>query len=201
MTFVTFHWDYRLDFTRQLEGKTGPKRQSQMIKWYVLQSKLNKEEFVLQQLNLRKITAYLPYIQAHPVNPRSRKIKPYFPGYLFININLDAVGLSSLQWIPGTIGLVSFGGEVASVSDDFLQPIRDHLAQFNSAGVRPQRKLVSGERVIIQSGAFAGYEAIFDSYLPGHERVRVLLQLLQDRQVKLDLSGVPLEQASTYQSS
>jgi transcriptional antiterminator RfaH len=172
-----------------------------MIKWYVLQSKLNKEEFVLQQLNLRNIKAYFPYIKAQPVNPRSRKIKPYFPGYLFINVDLDVTGPSVLQWIPGTIGLVSFGGEVASVSDDFLQPIRDHLDQINSAGAQRQRKLVSGERVIIQSGAFAGYEAIFDSYLPGQERVRVLLQLLHDRQVKLDLSGVPLEQASTYQSS
>jgi transcriptional antiterminator RfaH len=171
-----------------------------MIKWHVLQSKLNKEEFVLQQLNLRNITAYFPYTKAQPVNPRSRKIKPYFPGYLFVNIDLDAVGPSTLQWIPGTIGLVSFGGEVAIVSDDFLQPIREHVDQINRAGARPQKKLVYGERVIIQSGAFAGYEAIFDSYLPGQERVRVLLQLLHDRQIKLDLSGVPLEQASTYQS-
>jgi len=171
-----------------------------MTQWYVLQSKLNKEEFVLQQLQHRNITAYFPSFKAQPVNPRSRKIKPYFPGYLFVNVNLESLGPSALQWIPGTIGLVSFGGEVASVSDDFLQPIRDHLDFTNNVRGQPHRKLTHGEKVIIQSGPFMGYDAIFDSYLPGNERVRVLLQLLHDRQVKLDLSGVPLEQVSTYQS-
>lgn len=172
-----------------------------MMQWYVLQSKINKEEFVLQQLHHRNITAYFPYIKAQPVNPRSRKIKPYFPGYLFVSINLELVGASALQWIPGTIGLVNFGGEVASVSDEFLQPVRDHLDQFNQAEGQPPKKLISGQKVTIQAGPFTGYEAIFDSYLPGNERVRVLLQLLHDRQLKLDLSGVPLEHASTYQSS
>ena len=172
-----------------------------MTQWYVLQSKLNKEEFVLQQLHHRNITAYFPYIKAQPVNPRSRKIKPYFPGYLFVRVNLELVGPSALQWIPGTIGLVSFGGEVASVSDEFLHPIRDHLAQINRTDGQPAKKLTHGEKVVIQAGPFMGYDAIFDSYLPGNERVRVLLQLLHDRQVKLDLSGVSLEQASTYQSS
>jgi transcriptional antiterminator RfaH len=172
-----------------------------MTQWYVLQSKLNKEEFVLQQLNHRRITAYFPYIKAQPVNPRSRKIKPYFPGYLFVSANLALLGPSALQWIPGTIGLVSFGSEVASVSDEFLQPIRDHLAHINNVDSELLKNLTHGEKVTIQAGPFMGYEAIFDSYLPGQARVRVLLQLLHDRQVKLDLSGVPLEQASTYQSS
>ena len=172
-----------------------------MTPWYVLQSKLNKEEFVLQQLHHRNITAYFPYITAQPVNPRSRKIKPYFPGYLFVNIDLETVGASALQWIPGTIGLVSFGGEVASVSDQFLQPIRDHLDQLSQTGDLAVKKLHHGEKVTIQTGPFTGYEAIFDSYLPGNERVRVLLQLLHDRQLKVDLSGAALDHASSYQSS
>ena len=47
--------------------------------------------------------------------------------------------------------------------------------------------LRSGDSVVIHSGPFAGYEAIFDARLPGPERVRVLLKLLRNRQMPVDL--------------
>src|SRR6266540_2341333 len=80
-----------------------------MLTWYVMRSKPNKEELLYQQLLLREIDTYYPSIQVHPVNPRSLKIKPYFPGYLFIRTNLEIVGISTLQWLPGAIDLVNFG--------------------------------------------------------------------------------------------
>jgi transcription antitermination factor NusG len=47
--------------------------------------------------------------------------------------------------------------------------------------------------VVIQDGPFAGYEAIFDTRLPGRERVRVLLKLLQKRQVPVDLPAAQIK--------
>ena len=171
-----------------------------MADWYVLRSKPNKEEFVLQQMNLRDITAYYPCVKAEPVNPRSRKIKPYFPGYLFIHANLDLMGTSMLKWIPGSVGLMSFGNELASMADDLLQAIRDHIDQINKARAYRNQGFMPGNPVQIQSGPFAGYQAIFDSYAPGHERVHVLLKMLQDRQIKLDLARAAVGQVNTYQS-
>ncbi len=164
-----------------------------MSPWYILQSKPNREEFVLQQLMIRNITAYYPYVKVEPVNPRSWKIKPYFPGYLFINADLDLIGTSELNWIPGTLGLVTFGNELASVPEDVIQPIRQHVDQLNGDTSKYCKKFKPGDRVMIQCGPFAGYQAIFDSYMPGHERVQVLLKMLQDRQIKLDLAGVAVE--------
>ena len=40
---------------------------------------------------------------------------------------------------------------------------------------------------LVQDGPFAGYEAIFDGRISGRDRVRVLLNFLQKRQVPLDL--------------
>jgi hypothetical protein len=37
----------------------------------------------------------------------------------------------------------------------------------------------------LRSGVFAGYEAIFDARLPGHDRVRVLLNLIENQQVRM----------------
>ena len=47
--------------------------------------------------------------------------------------------------------------------------------------------LKRGDVVKIQSGPFAGYDAIFDARLSGQERVRVLLQLLSKGTAQLDL--------------
>jgi transcription antitermination factor NusG len=165
-----------------------------MITWYVLHSKPNKEDFVLQQLSICNIDAYYPYLKVQPANPRSRKIKAYFPGYLFVNADLDIVGTSVLKWIPGAIGLVDFGGELASVPDELVQAIRFYLERMNNANSKPHEKYTSGDKVIIQSGLFAGFQAVFDSYMPGHERVRILLKTLHDRQLKIELSGARVEQ-------
>jgi len=171
-----------------------------MIKWYILHSKPNKEEFVLQQLGIHNIDVYYPYIRVQPVNPRSRKTRPYFPGYLFVNADLDTVGTTVLKWIPGAIGLVDFGGELASVPDDLLQTIRQHVDRINSTNSETLGIFMPGDQVIIQSGPFAGYQAIFDSYLSGHERVRVLLQMIKYRQLKIELPRARLEQVNIPQS-
>jgi transcription antitermination factor NusG len=171
-----------------------------MIQWYVLHSKPNKEDFVVQQLSINNIDAYYPYLKVQPANPRSRKTKPYLPGYLFVNADLDTVGTSLLKWIPGAIGLVDFGGVLASVPDQLVQAIRFYLERMNNANNKPQEKYLPGDKVVIQSGLFAGFQAIFDAYLPGHERVRVLLKALHDRQLKIELSEAWVDQIDIYQS-
>jgi len=49
-----------------------------MMRWYVLQSKPQKENLLYNQLYLRKIEAYYPCLQVKPVNPRSCKLNRTF---------------------------------------------------------------------------------------------------------------------------
>jgi transcription antitermination factor NusG len=156
--------------------------------WYVMRAKPNKEELLYEQLRVRAIDAYYPRVRVQPVNPRARKIKPYFPGYLFVRADLDAVGISTLKWMPGALGLVDFDNDPASVPDNLLHTIRQKVEQVNVTGENRPVDFKSGEIVMIESGPFTGYKAIFDSTLPGQERVRVLLQFLFDRQVGVELS-------------
>ena len=46
------------------------------------------------------------------------------------------------------------------------------MIAHNAAGADPLNGLRPGEIVVIQDGPFEGYEAIFDSRLPGNERWR-----------------------------
>ncbi len=155
--------------------------------WYAMRSKPRKEEFLAEQLELRKVEIYYPRIRVQVVNPRARKIKPYFPGYVFVHVDIEKIGTSPLQYIPGAAGLVTFGGEAAYVPENLLYAIRQRLDEINSSGGELFAVLKTGETVVIHSGPFAGYEAIFDARLPGKERVRVLLKVLRNRQVTVDL--------------
>ncbi len=156
-------------------------------KWYAIQSKPNKEQALYEQFLSRGIEAFYPQIRVNPVNPRARKVRPYFPGYLFVHLDLEQVGLSAIHWIPFARGVVSFSNEPASVPDNLIEAIRRRVDEVNRAGGEIFESLKHGEAVVIQDGPFAGYEAIFDVRLPGKERVRVLVQLLSQRYVPVEL--------------
>ena len=162
--------------------------------WYAVRSKPRKEEAVYRQIVSHGFDTFYPRIRITPVNPRSRKLKPYFPGYLFVNADLDQAGLSTFQWMPHSIGLVSFGGEPAVVPDHLIQAIHARVDQINLAGGEIFDGLKQGDGIWIKEGPFRGYEAIFDIRLPGSERVRVLIEFLDNqRRVALTLETSQIE--------
>ena len=156
-------------------------------RWFVVRTKPHKEEFLAEQMEIRRIEIFNPRIRVQVVNPRARKVKSYFPGYVFVHLDLEKVGTFSMQYMPGAAGLVSFGGEAAEVPDGLIHAIRQRVDEINNAGGELFDVLKIGETVVIHSGPFAGYEAIFDARLPGSDRVRVLLKLLKNRQMPVDL--------------
>lgn len=83
--------------------------------------------------------------------------------------------------------LVTFGGEPDFISDALVQTIRGRVNEMNTMSGRTFQNLKAGDEILIQFEPFTDYRSIFDAHLTGHERVRVLLQLLQDRQVRVNL--------------
>jgi transcription antitermination factor NusG len=102
-------------------------------------------------------------------------------------MDLKQTGISSMQFIPGAGGLVTFEGEAADVPDGLIHAIQAKTDQINEDGGELFEVLNTGETVVIHSGPLAGYEAIFNARLPGSQRVRVLLKLLKNRQMPVDL--------------
>ena len=163
------------------------------LQWFVLRSKPNKELALWRELEARGLECFYPQLRVQPVNPRSRKVRSYFPGYLFLHADIEQVGTSTLQWIPFSSGLVSFDGLPAMVPESLVQAIRRHVDQINAAGGEQFVDLKQGETVVIQGGPFDGYEAIFDARLAGTERVRVLLKLLRARQMNVELPAAQIQ--------
>ncbi|HMB22746.1 MAG TPA: transcription termination/antitermination NusG family protein [Anaerolineales bacterium] len=161
--------------------------------WYVVRSKPNKELALWRELTARGLESFYPQLRVRPVNPRSRRVRPYFPGYLFLHADIELVGTSALQWTPFSSGLVAFDGLPAIVPDSLVQAIRRHVDEINAAGGEQFVDLKPGDTVLIQGGPFDGYEAIFDTRLAGTERVRILLKLLRVRQINLELPAAQIQ--------
>ena len=100
---------------------------------------------------------------------------------------IEQTNWTALQWVPGAIGLVSFGGEPACVPDTLIHAIRLRANEINDMGRERLDNFKQGDEVLINGGPFDGYKAIFETTLRGSERVRVLLKFLEVKQ-KLELS-------------
>lgn len=157
------------------------------LSWYVLHSKPNKEDFLFSQLRHRKVEVFYPLLRVDPVNPRSRKVKPFFPGYMFVHVDLETMPLSSLAYVPGADRVVSFDHEPAIVFDEIVQTIQQNVERINKNPELQQKQLTHGDPVTIHGGPFEGYQAIFDTRLEGSERVRLLIKLLRGQQVRVQV--------------
>lgn len=159
------------------------------MKWYALHTKPHKETIVSDILESKDIEHYCPTLRVKPVNPRARRERPYFPGYLFVHVDLDDVGTDALRWVENTHGLVRFGDTPAVVPDNLIHQLRRRLSEVKSEtdlrleGIRP------GDEVTIVEGPLAGYQAIFDTRLRGSDRVQVLLKILSQGQQRVQLSA------------
>ena len=170
--------------------------------WYALRSKPRKEEVLWRQLKSQGYNVFYPRLRVNPVNPRASKVKPYFPSYMFIQVDIGEVGISTFQWMPHALGLVSFDGEPASVPENLIHAIAKKVEAIAEAGGEFFAGLKPGDHVRIADGPFAGYEAIFDARLPGSERVRVLIQMLNDqRRLPIELHAGQVEKKKESKKS
>ena len=154
--------------------------------------KPHKERSVCRLLGARELKVYFPTIAVEPKNPRAAKERAYFPGYLFVNVDLADLGENALRWTPGTRGLVRFGGEPAVVPEGLIQELRRRLAELETIRERWPKDLKKGDRIRIVNGPFKGYEAIFDAHVSGKDRIQVLLAFLSRcvQRVKLGAEDV-----------
>ncbi|UCC51518.1 MAG: hypothetical protein JSV68_20790 [Anaerolineaceae bacterium] len=162
-------------------------------KWYALRVKPHKENAVTQHLESWDVEVYCPLLRVKPKNPRAAKKKPYFPGYLFVHIDLEGIGANTINWMPGTLGLVSFGGTPAVVPNNLITEIQQRLLQIEAEGGLVMVDLEPGDPVRIVEGPFAGYEAIFNMRLPGKDRVQVLLSFLSQYPQPVELDVVDIK--------
>jgi len=146
--------------------------------WYLVHTKPRQERTALQNLEQQGYECYLPTMLAEKLRQGAVTLndEPLFPRYLFIRLGW---GLDAKSWVPirstrGVSRLVSFGNDVARISDDLINHLktRETLARDE-----PERLFSAGERVCLMDGPFAGIEGVY-RMADGQSRALVLIELL-----------------------
>ena len=164
-----------------------------MQNWYVARTKPRREAAAAAILAQRDVEVYLPLMSVRRrAETRPATTEPLFPGYLFARLDVDSETWLAARSAPGIAYFL--GSELAPnpLPDELIEAIRLRADQYAST----QRIIPfqHGDAVIIRQGAFSGLEAVFDGFLSGRGRVRVLLETLE-RFVPVTLDVHLLEKA------
>lgn len=165
-----------------------------MSHWYLIHTKIRKEQCALQNLERQGFECYLPHIPAEKLRRGALAVvdEPLFPRYLFIRLG---GGLEAQSWAPirsttGVSRLVTFGNVPAKVGDELVDAIRSQ----NAGPDAPRRQFEPGQTVVITQGPFAGLEAVYQMS-DGESRVMVLLNILS-KNVNLALAPKSIRKAN-----
>lgn len=165
-----------------------------MRNWYVLHTMPHKERQVAWILRSRELEIFLPLLRVNPVNPRAARERAYFPNYLFACVDLEVTGLSALQWTPGLRRLVEFGDQPAAVPENLITDLKRKLREIRAAGGLTLEGLQPGDSIRVTNGPFDGYRGILDERVAGADRVRVLLDVMENHQIRRqEPRAVPVE--------
>ena len=156
-----------------------------MKRWYVAQTQVRAEERARINLRRQGFEPYLPRYQRERRHARRRDLvkAPLFPGYIFVQFDLEAAAWRSINGTYGISQLVCFGDRPAAVPEGVVEEI---VARENQDGLIPlqPRSFRKGEALRIVSGALAECFGLFER-MADRDRVILLLDLL-GRKVRVE---------------
>lgn len=146
--------------------------------WLLVRTKPKQERRVEDSLGARGVPAFCPRV----LEPRLRRWEPkgpvpLFPGYVFAQLVL-ADGYAAVQYSAGSAGLVRLGAHFAALEDGDVETLRGSQGERGYAVLPTRRPEVRpGTRVTVVGGSLDGIEGVVTRYLPGRQRVQILLAL------------------------
>lgn len=158
--------------------------------WFVVHTKPRQEARALQNLERQGFCCFLPTLAKKKTTRQGLKVvqEPLFTRYLFIDLDTT---LSGKSWAPirstlGVARLVTFGIEPAKVDARLIEFLKEQQSR-QEAPPSPYRE---GDKVVIQSGPFAGLEAVYQMD-DGERRAMVLIELIQKpTKLQIDITEI-----------
>ena len=147
------------------------------LNWYALAVQPRKEAFVERQLRSLGHTAVCPryYKRVRHARKISRVAAPFFPGYLFVKLDLSEKSWRRVHTIPGSIGLIKFNNRPSPLARSFIDQFIRHLSDGGIVCVTPKLKI--GDRIRAVGGPFDEQTGEVIG-LSENDRVKILLEAL-----------------------
>jgi transcriptional antiterminator RfaH len=163
--------------------------------WYVVHTRPNAEEVAARHLGHQGFQVFLPRLRKRRRHARRVEtvIRPLFPRYLFVGLDLAVDRWNSIRSTIGVSTLICHGDRPTLVPSGVVEGLLDRtLDGVMVVDDRPQFR--RGDRVRLLDGVFANLVGVFENMTDG-ERVAVLLDLL-GRSVRVMLHADALQPAN-----
>jgi transcriptional antiterminator RfaH len=145
--------------------------------WYVIQTKPKKEEQATSYLSTKGVEIFSPLMEAFSARgPKViKEYKPLFPNYIFGRFDLEQ-NYALVRWARGVKCVLGFGGYPVPVCEEVVEIIKkrtdDHGIVIRTCDLKPN------DTVRIKSGPLKDLLGIFERWVSGSERARILLSLI-----------------------
>jgi transcriptional antiterminator RfaH len=144
------------------------------IEWYLIRTKPWQERRVRDRLSGDLPELFLPLLTTRIRRPQRivGSTVPLFPCYLFGSFDAESQ-YRLVRYTPGVREVLRTAGELLIVPFSIIESLKhrcvDGVVEIS------QPPMTRGQPVRVVDGAFRGFEAIFERYLLGSERVKILL--------------------------
>lgn len=159
-----------------------------MQEWYLVHTKAGKELSVRGQLSEWLPEAFLPTlkVQIHRWGKLVTTVSPLFPCYLFARLPAEC-DLRRVGYTLGVREVVRAGDEALVVPTTVIEELKDRCA--HGPVELPTKPFRQGDQVTIADGALRGFDAVFEHYLSGPQRVAILLSSLTETPIRVVLQA------------
>jgi len=160
------------------------------MEWYVVHTHACKESIAEKNLVRQKFITYLPKYKKVIRHARkvSNVVKPLFPRYLFVKMDLIKQRWTSINSTLGVNILITMDERPVKISDKIINALKSYDNYEGITDITPCLSMEKGDEVDIVEGIFSGRKAIFDG-LTDNNRIKVLFNLL-GKEVTLSMTPI-----------
>lgn len=145
--------------------------------WIVARSRPNQDKIALINLQRQNFEFFQPRFNSlsRSNNKFKNIIKPVFPGYIFIAINLKTNNWHKINHTRGISSIIVFGNEIPIIPSELINELKIRFRHNNTQ--KPTSKIGVGMKAEITNGPFAQLTGKIDK-IDDDQRIWILLDIL-----------------------
>ena len=161
-------------------------------KWYAIHTRSRFEQKVYDGIYGKSIEVFLPRIQvmSRRKDRRKRILVPLFPGYVFVNTDLDPEEYLNILKTVGVVRLIGFKGEPVPVKNEEIASLM--ILDGTDRTVHNRKYMSSGDMVMIMEGPLKGLVGFYLRHKDQSDKVVVSVELLH-RSLEIEVEDWALE--------
>ncbi|MEO0981641.1 MAG: transcriptional activator RfaH [Pseudomonadota bacterium] len=145
--------------------------------WYLVQCKTGRERFAEDGLARQGFDVFLPSERRTVRHARRTETvrRAFFPGYLFVSLDVTRGGWRPIDATPGVVRLVTFGARPAAAPSGWVDTLR---ASADARGeIVIEDEFACGDRLRVRRGPLSGLTARV-AETARSDRIRIVLDAM-----------------------